>query len=70
MSRDEEIEEMRCNYERYRTLIQNSYSGTTDEQCLKQIDLKEMFPEKVAKNKDKAKCVGSQHEHHHSNGIL
>ena len=49
------MEEMRCNYERYRTLVQNSFTGMSEDQCLRDIDLKELFPEKTVKNKDKAK---------------
>ena len=55
MSREEESEEMRCNYERYRNIVQNSFNGISEEDCLKQIDIDELLPTKSVKNKDKAK---------------
>lgn len=41
---EEEKDERRCNYERYRILVQNEYAGISEEQCLKQIEVDETFP--------------------------
>ncbi|KAI0985395.1 hypothetical protein GJ496_012067, partial [Pomphorhynchus laevis] len=41
---DEELNEERmCNYERYRLLVQNDVTGTSEKQCLQQINLDEKF---------------------------
>ncbi|XP_013401911.1 CLK4-associating serine/arginine rich protein isoform X3 [Lingula anatina] len=39
----EDEEERSCNYERYRTMVQNECSGLTEEQCLQQIAIEEQF---------------------------
>ncbi|CAH1793228.1 unnamed protein product, partial [Owenia fusiformis] len=57
-SEEEEKEEHRCNYERYRTLVQNEYDGVTQEQWLHQLHLDEQFGATdidVAKEKEEEK---------------
>ncbi|PIK55394.1 putative CLK4-associating serine/arginine rich protein isoform X2 [Apostichopus japonicus] len=44
LTSDEEKDERRCNYERYRILVQNEYARISEEQCLKQIEVDETFP--------------------------
>ncbi|CAD5122146.1 DgyrCDS10594 [Dimorphilus gyrociliatus] len=36
-------EENKCNYERYRILVQNEFAGVNEEQCLKQIHIDEQY---------------------------
>lgn len=49
-------EEHKCNYERYRTLVQNECAGISEEQCLQQITTDEMYPEiGLAKRANEAK---------------
>ncbi|XP_071962456.1 CLK4-associating serine/arginine rich protein-like [Antedon mediterranea] len=51
-----EKEERKCNYERFRVLVQNDYKGNSEEQCLQQIYIDEMFPELQNKHEaDKSK---------------
>ena len=46
------MEEGRCNYERYRSLVQNKFHGVTESEALARIEV-EMYPN--TKNKDKGK---------------
>uniref|UniRef100_A0A8C4QZB4 CLK4-associating serine/arginine rich protein n=1 Tax=Eptatretus burgeri TaxID=7764 RepID=A0A8C4QZB4_EPTBU len=39
----DEAEERKCNYERYRCLVQNEFTRITEEQCLYQIYLDELY---------------------------
>lgn len=56
LSYEEEQEELWCNYERYRTLVQNAFKGISEEKCLKEIEIEDMYPETKKKiNKEKAK---------------
>lgn len=56
LSYEEEQEELWCNYERYRTLVQNAFRGISEEKCLKEIEIEDMYPETKKKpNKEKAK---------------
>ena len=50
--REEKMEEARCNYERYRSLVQNKFHGVTESEALARIEV-EMYPN--TKNKDKGK---------------
>ena len=63
LSYEEEQEELWCNYERYRTLVQNAFRGISEEKCLKELEIEDMYPETKKKmNKEKAKygfCCGS-----------
>ncbi|CAI9729718.1 Hypothetical predicted protein [Octopus vulgaris] len=43
MTKEEEEEERKCSYERYRTLVENECAGLNEEQCLHQIYLDEQF---------------------------
>lgn len=56
LSYEEEQEELWCNYERYRTLVQNAFRGISEEKCLKEMEIEDMYPETKKKpNKEKAK---------------
>ena len=56
LSYEEEQEELWCNYERYRTLVQSAFKGISEEKCLKEIEIEDMYPETKKKiNKEKAK---------------
>ncbi|KAK2156478.1 hypothetical protein LSH36_212g01013 [Paralvinella palmiformis] len=49
-------EERRCNYERYRILVQNDVAGVSEDLCLKQIYLDELYGSLTTrKNDDKKK---------------
>ncbi|XP_077866126.1 CLK4-associating serine/arginine rich protein-like isoform X2 [Saccoglossus kowalevskii] len=50
---DLDAEERKCNYERYRTLVQSDWAGITEEQFLYQIYLDELFGAEKKKNDDK-----------------
>lgn len=56
MSKEEKYEESRCNYERYRILVQNAYHGLGEAEALAKIEVDEMYPE--PSKKDKKKLVG------------
>ncbi|XP_052827872.1 CLK4-associating serine/arginine rich protein isoform X3 [Octopus bimaculoides] len=43
MTKEEEEEERKCSYERYRTLVENECAGLNEEQCLHQIYFDEQF---------------------------
>jgi arginine/serine-rich splicing factor 16 len=51
-------EERMCNYERYKTLIQNEAADISEEQCLKEIEIEEKYgpisDEKKTKQEPKA----------------
>ena len=53
LSREEKLEEGRCNYERYRSLVQNKFHGVSESEALARIEVEEMYPS--TKNKDKGK---------------
>uniref|UniRef100_A0A665UEK3 CLK4-associating serine/arginine rich protein n=1 Tax=Echeneis naucrates TaxID=173247 RepID=A0A665UEK3_ECHNA len=40
---EQEMEERKCNYERYRGLVQNDFANISEEQCLYQIYLDELY---------------------------
>ncbi|XP_077467644.1 CLK4-associating serine/arginine rich protein [Stigmatopora argus] len=42
-SNEQEMEERKCNYERYRGLVQNDYANISEEQCLYQIYVDELY---------------------------
>ena len=52
LSREEKAEESRCNYERYRALVQNLFHGVSEETALKQIDVEEMYPTNKKQKRD------------------
>mgnify|MGYP006373808771 CR=1 FL=1 len=51
MSREEEVEEARCNYERYRALVLNAFKNVADSDALAKIDVDEMYPTTTPKDK-------------------
>ncbi|XP_071786940.1 CLK4-associating serine/arginine rich protein-like isoform X2 [Asterias amurensis] len=56
-------DEEKCYYERYRTLVQNECAGISEEQCLHQIQIDEMFPDvstQKAMNEEKEKLKGKR----------
>ena len=53
LSREEKLEEGRCNYKRYRSLVQNKFHGVSESEALARIEVEEMYPN--TKNKDKGK---------------
>ncbi|KAM6289236.1 LOW QUALITY PROTEIN: CLK4-associating serine/arginine rich protein [Aegotheles albertisi] len=40
---EQELDERKCNYERYRGLVQNDFAGISEEQCLYQIYMDELY---------------------------
>lgn len=54
-SKDDEEEDSLCNYERYRTLVENDASGLTEEQCLNEIYIDEHFGPPVEKKPEEEK---------------
>ncbi|NXG03607.1 CLASR protein, partial [Sakesphorus luctuosus] len=42
-SPEQESDERKCNYERYRGLVQNDFAGISEEQCLYQIYIDELY---------------------------
>ena len=55
-STEENREELRCNYERYRAVILNTFHGVSEADTLAKIDVEEMYPEQkkgVGKEKHK-----------------
>ena len=55
LSKEEKYEESRCNYERYRTLVQNIYHKTSEAEALAKIEAEEMYKEPVRKGGKKKK---------------
>uniref|UniRef100_A0A4X2JMM5 CLK4 associating serine/arginine rich protein n=1 Tax=Vombatus ursinus TaxID=29139 RepID=A0A4X2JMM5_VOMUR len=43
ISPEQESDERKCNYERYRGLVQNDFAGISEEQCLYQIYIDELY---------------------------
>ncbi|XP_065520492.1 CLK4-associating serine/arginine rich protein isoform X4 [Lathamus discolor] len=43
ISPEQESDERKCNYERYRGLVQNDFAGISEEQCLYQIYMDELY---------------------------
>ncbi|XP_053399978.1 CLK4-associating serine/arginine rich protein-like isoform X2 [Mercenaria mercenaria] len=69
LSKDEEDEERRANYERYRILVENECAGLTEEQALHQLYLDEQFgainkdgEEEKNKLRDKKAAIGYTYE--------
>ena len=52
LSREEEVEEARCNYERYRALVLNTFKNVSDSDALAKIDVDEMYPVNTPSAKD------------------
>merc|ERR1711955_176978 len=69
LSKSEENEERKANYERYRILVENECAGLSEEQALHQIYLDEQFgaiikdsEEEKNKLKDKRAAIGYTYE--------
>ncbi|XP_070577544.1 CLK4-associating serine/arginine rich protein-like [Ptychodera flava] len=52
-----DVEEKKCNYERYRTLVQNEFTGMTEEQVLYQIHLDDLYGAEKKKNEEKERLA-------------
>lgn len=66
LSREEEVEEARCNYERYRALVLNAFKNVADSDALAKIDVDEMYPTTTTSRDKKSKlkwarCLVCQH---------
>jgi len=44
-------EDMQCNYDRYRIIVQNDCAGIAEETALRQIDIDEKYGD-ISKNKE------------------
>uniref|UniRef100_A0A8C7DG66 CLK4-associating serine/arginine rich protein n=1 Tax=Oncorhynchus kisutch TaxID=8019 RepID=A0A8C7DG66_ONCKI len=52
---EQESEERKCNYERYRGLVQNDFASISEEQCLYQIQMDELYGGLQRPNEDEKK---------------
>uniref|UniRef100_A0A8C5EW20 Suppressor of white apricot N-terminal domain-containing protein n=1 Tax=Gouania willdenowi TaxID=441366 RepID=A0A8C5EW20_GOUWI len=57
---DQEMEERKCNYERYRGLVQNDFANISEEQCLYQIYLDELYGGLPKINEDEKKKLAEK----------
>ncbi|XP_068440688.1 CLK4-associating serine/arginine rich protein isoform X2 [Clinocottus analis] len=57
---DQETEERKCNYERYRGLVQNDFANISEEQCLYQIYLDELYGGLQKPNEDEKKKLAEK----------
>ncbi|XP_029142884.1 CLK4-associating serine/arginine rich protein-like [Protobothrops mucrosquamatus] len=55
ISPEQESDERKCNYERYRGLVQNDFAGISEEQCLYQIYIDELYGGLQKPNEDEKK---------------
>ncbi len=55
LSKEEQYEECRYNYERYRTLVKNSFHKVSEADALTKISVEEMYSEPTKKVKKKKK---------------
>lgn len=55
LTKEEKLEESRCNYESYRVLVQNAFHGVTEVDALARINVDEMYPEPSKKAGKKSK---------------
>ncbi|KAJ3590533.1 hypothetical protein NHX12_008483 [Muraenolepis orangiensis] len=60
VSPEQESEERKCNYERYRGLVQNDFANISEEQCLYQIYLDELYGGLPRPNEDEKKKLGEK----------
>ena len=57
-SSEDRKEAARCNYERYRSVVQNHFHGTSEQDALSRIAVDELFTgEPKRSGRDKKKCV-------------
>uniref|UniRef100_A0A8C5BSS1 CLK4-associating serine/arginine rich protein n=1 Tax=Gadus morhua TaxID=8049 RepID=A0A8C5BSS1_GADMO len=59
-SPDQESDERKCNYERYRGLVQNDFATISEEQCLYQIYLDELYGGLPRPNEDEKKKLAEK----------
>ncbi|XP_037630575.1 CLK4-associating serine/arginine rich protein isoform X4 [Sebastes umbrosus] len=57
---EQEMEERKCNYERYRGLVQNDFANISEEQCLYQIYLDELYGGLQKPNEDEKKKLAEK----------
>ncbi|XP_069004273.1 CLK4-associating serine/arginine rich protein isoform X2 [Embiotoca jacksoni] len=57
---EQEMEERKCNYERYRGLVQNDFATISEEQCLYQIYLDELYGGLPKPNEDEKKKLAEK----------
>ncbi|KAA0714859.1 CLK4-associating serine/arginine rich protein [Triplophysa tibetana] len=57
---EQESEERKCNYERYRGLVQNDFASISEEQCLYQIYVDELYGGLSKPNEDEKKKLGEK----------
>ncbi|KPP72416.1 hypothetical protein Z043_108591 [Scleropages formosus] len=57
---EQESEERKCNYERYRGLVQNDFASISEEQCLYQIYLDELYGGLPRPNEDEKKKLAEK----------
>ncbi|XP_030826648.1 CLK4-associating serine/arginine rich protein [Camarhynchus parvulus] len=59
-SPEQESDERKCNYERYRGLVQNDFAGISEEQCLYQIYIDELYGGLQKPNEDEKKKLAEK----------
>ncbi|KAH0631500.1 hypothetical protein JD844_005844 [Phrynosoma platyrhinos] len=57
---EQESDERKCNYERYRGLVQNDFAGISEEQCLYQIYIDELYGGLQKPNEDEKKKLAEK----------
>ncbi|KAK5904763.1 hypothetical protein CesoFtcFv8_006295 [Champsocephalus esox] len=57
---EQDMEERKCNYERYRGLVQNDFANISEEQCLYQIYLDELYGGLQKPNEDEKKKLSEK----------
>ncbi|CAL9684028.1 unnamed protein product [Knipowitschia caucasica] len=57
---EHEMEDRKCNYERYRGLVQNDFANISEEQCLYQIYLDELYGGLPKPNEDEKKKLAEK----------
>ncbi|NWS78925.1 CLASR protein, partial [Crotophaga sulcirostris] len=60
ISPEQESDERKCNYERYRGLVQNDFAGISEEQCLYQIYIDELYGGLQRPNEDEKKKLSEK----------
>uniref|UniRef100_A0AAY4E7D5 Suppressor of white apricot N-terminal domain-containing protein n=1 Tax=Denticeps clupeoides TaxID=299321 RepID=A0AAY4E7D5_9TELE len=60
VSPEQETEERKCNYERYRGLVQNDFASISEEQCLYQIYVDELYGGLQRPNEDEKKKLAEK----------
>ena len=53
LSKEQKLEEGRCNYERYRILVKNAFNKVGEAEALAKISVEEMYQEPRRKGKKK-----------------